>query len=342
MLKLKKFDPGNLYQVLIDSSDQISNVYEKSSSLELNNISIKDVKNIVVCGLGGSAIAADVFKDVFSDDLKYPYTVNRTYNLPTYVSNSTLLICSSYSGNTEETLSAFDEGVQKGCKIVVLTTGGKLLEKANKLGVPVLMLKPGFQPRFALYSNLTALIKIFEKLKVLSSQKKNIKEAVSVLTKQSKYFGSFDGYPKHIAAQIKNTIAIVYAFDGLNGSLAVRFKGQLNENGKIHSFANIIPEMNHNEIVGWETVVEKKHKMSVFLFNDKDAHPQNKKRWGVMNTLFEKYGLNVIVLESSAENKLVRAFELIYLGDWISYFTALLNRRDPGEIDNIHFMKNNL
>ena len=335
-----KYDSENQFAVISNSHSQILNTWE--TPIDTSAIDVSRIKNIVVSGLGGSAIGGDLIADFTNGELSIPYSVNRNYGLPKFVNSDSLVIASSYSGNTEETMSAAEEAVKRGSQVVAVTTGGKLEKFAKENNIPLFIMKGGLQPRYALYSNFFALLKVLQTLNLIDDQDKIVKNISNLIEAKSKEYQLDKSLPYNLAENLVGSIPIIYGVSGVTSTLAVRLKGEINENSKLHAFYNFLPEMNHNEIIGWETYDEAQFRTKVILFKDKSYHPQIQKRIEISKGLINKAGAEIIELESKEKALKSRLFDLIYLGDWISYYLALIRKQDPTEIDNIIFLKENL
>lgn len=337
---ISKYDPQNQFEVLKNFYKQIE--FAINNSYPEINFRVDEINNIIISGLGGSAIAGDLIKNFLKDDLRIPVLVNRSYSLPKFADEKTLIICSSYSGNTEETLSACNEAIRKNCKIICISTGGELEKLATLNNLPIINLQKGFQPRFALGLSFTTLLILFSKLNLIPNQDEFIEQTISLWKSRAIEFSAEDNHPLDIAKNLIGFIPIIYSVSDFNNSVGMRFKAQLNENSKLHAFHNELPEMNHNEIIGWESHKQKSvHSKVIYLYDD-EIHPQIKKRFEIMAEMIKSSDVEIITLKSSEENFKMRIMDLIYLTDWISYYLAVLRQFDPSEIDFIHSLKNKL
>ncbi len=337
---IEKYDSQNQFDVIVNSFSQIE--YVKSLEEPKINFSAKETNAVVVCGLGGSAIGGDLFYNFFNSDLNVPYFVNRNYSLPSFVDENSLVVLSSYSGNTEETLSAAAKAKEIGAKIICLTSGGKLKEFAEENGYPYLLLKKGFQPRYALYLNFFTLIKIFQTVGLISEQNDFFENAISLLREKSEEFKSENSLPFKFAESLVGFIPVIYSVDNVTSAVGLRLKGQFNENSKSHAFHNILPEFNHNEIVGWETFNEKNFRAKAIFIYEGTYHSQIKKRIEISSELIKKANAEILTITSEQKSLKLRLLEMVYFGDWVTYFLALLRGKDPSEIDNIYYLKNKL
>lgn len=336
---IKKHDTQNQFNVLVESYRQIENAWE--NKVDIDSSYTKNINNIVIAGMGGSAISADLLKPFLLDELQIPLFVNRDYVLPKFVDEKTLVIISSYSGNTEETISCFKKAVKKGCKLIAVSTGGWIKTFAYENNFPCINLKKGFQPRFALGVSFFTLLKILQSVELIPLQDEVVNE-ITLLWKNKgiEYSGEENIALKH-AEELTGFIPLIYSSANFE-AIGYRLKCQFNENSKLHAFNNVIPELNHNEIIGWETFQEKQLIAKLINIVDNDYHPQILNRFEITKELAQKSGVDIIVLKSNEENIKVRIMDLIFLGDWITYYLAVLRDFDPSEIDYIHELKQRL
>lgn len=336
---VNKYDRQNQFEVLVNSWQQIE--YALHNHYETEGLVNKNYSNIILTGLGGSAISGDLLKNYLGDEIKVPFLVNRNYSLPGFADEKTLLIASSYSGNTEETLSVLNEAILRKCSIIVLTTGGKAKKTAIENSIPVIELKQGFQPRYALGIGFFSLLLVLEKIGVIARQNE-IEIILELWKTKGKEYADDDNVAFQLAESLLGFTPIIYSIADLTSSAGYRFKCQLNENSKLHAFHNEIPEMNHNEIIGWETYTEKSFPVKVVNLLDDQCNAQIKKRFEFMNEIFSQKKIDVINLKSNENYFKVRLMDLIYLCDWITFYIAVQRGFDPSEIDNINQLKDRL
>ncbi|MEW5841963.1 MAG: bifunctional phosphoglucose/phosphomannose isomerase [Bacteroidota bacterium] len=337
---VSKYDQSNQFKVLKESFKQVE--YAWNLDVDLKSINTSKIKNIIVTGLGGSAIGGDLMSNFSRKDLRFPYAVNRNYELPGYANEETLVVASSYSGNTEETISALNNAVQKKCQIVCITTGGKIEEIAKSHGFPAAKLQPGFQPRYALWINFFTLLKIFHTLKLVPDQTKIVKQVIDHLKTKGEEYSKEKNEALQLAEKLAGFIPLVYAVADYTSVVAARLKGQFNENSKLHAFYSSYPELDHNEIMGWESFGAQKMNLKLINILDKEYHPQVSKRFQITSEIIEKSGCEIISLESKENDFRLRLIDLIYLGDWATYYLAVLRSFDPTSIGNINYLKEHL
>ena len=251
---ISKLDKERMRDLLIKFPRQCEDALFIAERVEIKASYKKNYANIVFTGLGGSAIGADIIKGYIGDEIDIPIFVNRNYSLPKFVNSSTLVFAVSYSGNTEETLAAYAEAVKRGANIVVITSGGKLRELAQKNKNILVVIPGGYPPRCALGYSFIPGVTILSKLGIVKSKKEEIKKSAQFLDNMQKKELSPNAKGKNIAKNIAKKIykrfTAIYASSTLE-SIATRWRGQLAENAKTLSSSHVLPEMNHNEIVGW-------------------------------------------------------------------------------------------
>lgn len=288
---------------------------------------------IVVCGMGGSAVSGDLLKDLLKNRISIPIDVCRDYHLPAYVDKNTLTFCISYSGNTEETLSQFVDCVKRKSKIIGITSGGKLEEWCKRFKLPYVSIPSGYQPRSALQYLLFSIIVCLQKLGVVNL-KKEIDETIEVLKRVK------TDSIKKLANLMKDSTIVVYSSDEFSG-VAKRVKTQINENSKMPAKYDIFPELDHNEIVGYQN--EKLNKNSfVLILRDKDEPEEIKVRIEITKDLIKDKVKGMKEIWTEGKSKLAKMMSLIFLGDVLSYELAVLNDVNPVEVENIGILKKKL
>ena len=332
-------DTDKLYSVLSESWDQAETSWEQ---LFVDDIDCSRINHIIITGLGGSAICGDILKNYLRDELKVPLIINRTYTLPAYTGSNTLVIASSYSGNTEETISALKSAIDKKCAIIVITTGGEITRIALENNIKIIRLREGFQPRFALYSSFFTILRLMQDLKFVKSQDRTVHEIIQSLRVKGKEYTTGNNIAFRTALDMKGYLPVIYSVTDFNDSAGKRFKGQLNENSKIHAWTAEYPEMNHNEIVGWETAKDSGIKYRTVILQDEEIPLRIKKRISIINNLLEGQKIGILTFEGKGASFKHRLIDIIYFCDWVSYYLALLNGKNPGEIDFIHHLKNRM
>jgi len=337
---VKKYDPENQFEVLKNSYQQIE--YAKNNKYDLAGIDISKIKNLIVSGLGGSAISGDLMQNFLQNEIALLFQVNRNYSLPNYVDESTLLFASSYSGNTEETISVLNEALKRKCQIICLTTGGTIKEIADREKLPIVILQKGFQPRYSLGLSFFSLLKVLQALRLITTSQEIIDKTILLWKKRGEEFSAENNYSFQVAEKLVGFLPVIYSTADLTSSVGNRFKCQINENSKMHAFHNAFPELNHNEIIGWETYDERVAKLKAVFIEEATTHPQIKKRFAITSELLTKAGVEIISLSSIEASFQERLLDLVYLCDWISYYLAIQRGKDPSEIDYIYLLKKRL
>ncbi len=342
--QVRAIDPENMYNRIFDFPEQMADALAIAQKWQVSPKEIADFRNIVVVGMGGSAIGGDLIRSYLSGKLVVPFVVCRNYQLPEFVDDETLVIASSYSGNTEETLAAVDDALGRKAMIVAMTTGGMLNEVARLNGIPCLSLPSGLQPRAALGYSFIPLLVLLEKLGILKDVSKDVNSTIEWLKHERELhiedLPASDNAAKFVATHVHGKIPIIYCGPTLTDSVGVRWKGQLCENSKTLAFVNQYAEFNHNELVGWSERIKPLAKHFVVIqLHDADDHPRIKRRMDIVRELIEKLGVTVIEIESTGETPLQRMFSLIQYGDFVSYYLAILNEVDPTPVDAIEKLK---
>ena len=334
---VSKYDPQNQFEVLVNTYRQIESAW--SNNVDPGSLKGKKFNSIVVTGLGGSAISGDLMANFLGSELKVPFVVNRNYHLPAFADKKTLLIVSSYSGNTEETISVMNEGIKKKCSIICSTTGGKIGKIAEDNNIPCVKVMPGFQPRYSLGLSFFTLLKILQELDVISPQDQVVSRIISLWKEKGIEFSKEENKALETARELTGFIPVIYSAVDVTSAVGYRMKCQFNENAKLHAFHGVIPELNHNEIIGWESFLDKQFNAKLIMIMDKTYHPQITKRFEISASLIH---CEKIYLASNEEEFKLRLMDLIYLGDWITYYEALIRGYDPSEIENINILKEKL
>ena len=294
------------------------------------------VSNVVLTGLGGSGIAGSIVQNYAFDKLKVPFVVSKDYFLPAFIGPQTLVIISSYSGNTEETVSAMQQAIRAKSIVVCITSGGKVAETAKKKGLDCILVPAGMPPRSCIGYSLTQVLFVLRHFGLLKTKfDKEIQAAISLLHTEEK---DIRKKAKAVAQKLQGKMPVVYAAAPYEG-LAIRVRQQLNENSKILAWHGAIPEMNHNEIVGWSDRDDTK---AVLLLRNADDYERVQTRMEINKKVLKKFTQNVIELTSKGDSYWERLFYFIHITDWISVELADLRGVDSTEIKVIDFLKSEL
>ena len=300
----------------------------------------RDIQNIMVLGMGGSAIGGDVARVLAQNACTVPIFVNRSYNIPEWVGSKTLILASSYSGGTEETLSAFTQCRERDCPIIVLSTGGTIIDYADEYDLDKITIPGGYQPRAALGFSFSLILILLSRLGFVQNYIIEIVEkSIESLKSLSIEMNKAENKALTIAENIHTTCPIIYGSEDLTWVAAVRFRGQLAENAKMLSFHHHFPEQNHNEIEGWTVNPDIMNRFSIIWLKDEDDHPGIQARMRISATLLESNAGSQIEISQLGANRVERLLKLIHYTDWISYYAALLNNVDPTPVKRIQELK---
>ncbi len=296
----------------------------------------QNIQHIVVTGLGGSGIGGTILTEVVQAECPVPICVNKDYFLPEYVGKHSLVIISSYSGNTEETLMAMNQAIDKEAQIICVTSGGKVLELAQQHQFDTIIIPGGHPPRSCIGYSLIQLLKIiqfngFVKTDLLEQ----VKLSINLLDKEN---STIKTEATNIAKTLEGKIAVIYSLGSCEG-VTVRFRQQINENSKMLCWHHTFPEMNHNELVGW---TERNENLAVVTFKTSYDFERTQKRYEICKPLFTKYSASVTDIVAKGNSRLEQFMYLINIGDWISCYLADIKNIDATEVDVITNLKNEL
>jgi glucose/mannose-6-phosphate isomerase len=294
------------------------------------------ISNVLICGLGGSGIGGNVVSELVFGNSTLPINVTKGYFIPAYVNENSLIIISSYSGNTEETLNCMELAMKQNAKVVAVTSGGKVMEICKSNNLDCIIVPAGMPPRACLGYSLTQLFFVLNFFDIIDNDFKIQLEASIKLidTEENNILSE----AKSIAQKLFGKTPVLYATSNNEGML-IRFRQQLNENSKMLCWHQIIPEMNHNELVGWR---DKNENLAVLIFRDKDEYERNNFRININKEVISKYTSNITDVYSKGSSAIEKTIYLIHLGDWISIFLAEMRGFDASEISVINNLKSAL
>ena len=346
-MKIKEYDKEGMLKLIegfpgqCEEADAIGRAFEPPAGYRAA------FKNMVFTGLGGSAIGADLVRAYTAGGIGLPLLVNRNYLLPAFVGKETLVIASSYSGNTEETLSAYRDARKRSASIMAVTSGGELEKMAKADRIPHIMITKGLPPRCALGYSFFPLLAILTKLGLIKDQTQSVKAAIKLMRDlKSDSLGSAVPEDRNLAMRIAKELygkfPVVYGGCDHIDAVVTRWRGQLAENSKTLASSHVFPEMNHNEIVGWENPKKLFGDMAVVMLRDKADHPRTSLRMDITKGIIESEKVRVLEVRSMGEDLLARMFSLIYTGDFVSFYLAILNKCDPTPVDRVTYLKNEL
>lgn len=317
-----------------------------SSSFSAPDSTTRNFKNIVVLGMGGSAIGGDLLSDYLADELSIPIVVIRGYDIPKFVDENSLVFSVSYSGNTEETISALKKCLEAKARIIALTSGGKLAVLSQENNFPVIKVPAGIQPRAAISYLFFPILKALERLGLIKERSSEIEETISILQDLSREYcaksPSENNLAKKVALSLYQHLPLVYGSEGLLGAVAMRWKTQINENSKWPCFWNVFPELDHNEIVGYKIENNINRQVKIIYLQDKEGLLRVEQRRKITRKIIEDKVAEFIVCPTKGKGKMSRMFSLIFLGDLASYYLAILNQVDPSPVACIEDLKKEL
>lgn len=302
-----------------------------------------EFRQIVIPALGGSATGAAIAQVFLRGKLEKPFFISRQYKLPVFVDSNTLALPCSYSGNTDETLEAFDFCTARNIAVICITSGGELADRAAGKGVPIVKLPGGLPPRAAYTYSFCAIVRILEIIGIISGQMQEVTASVegvkSVLRQLTPEVPAEDNRAKKLARMIYGSIPVVYGSSDSLSPIARRWANQFSENGKHLAFWNYLPEMAHNEIEGWKNPPECLQQMLPLFLRDQSDHQKVNNKINDTRDYLLSRNLRVLEYWSSRETWLEKLWELLLLGDFASTYLAFLNNEDPTEIRAIKFLK---
>jgi glucose/mannose-6-phosphate isomerase len=302
---------------------------------------LTDVRGVVFCGMGGSAVAGDVLRSVFRDRLGVPVEVNRSPALPEHAGPHSLVVVSSYSGNTSETLAAFREATKRGCRSIVVSSGGTIGDEAAEAGVPVVPVPGGFQPRAALGWLAFTALGALEAAGLLPPLADDVAEAAGEVDGRAAACGpdapAGDNPAKRMAKAIDERIPVVWGAEGIGAAAASRWKTQFNENGKVPAWWASMSELDHNEVVGWTRPFGRHH--AVIALRHEAEDPEIAARFPLSLEIAAEAEADTHEVWATGRSALARLMSLITLGDFVSAYVAIRKGVDPTPVDVIQRLK---
>ena len=344
-IRVRRHDPENMLDQLVGFPDQCAEAVKIVEGFQLDGYIERDIRNIVIAGMGGSGIGGDLVKALLSDNCPIPVAVHRDYSLPAFVGQQTLFIAVSFSGNTEETLISVETAYKRGAVLIAITGGGKLAEFSAQRGIPCLTIPARGQPRSALGYLFLPVLAILARLEFTKKLdfRGDTQAAINLLSRLVSGFHPDveDNRAKQLARQMCGKLPIIYAPHTL-GAVAIRWTAQINENAKSLAYHNLLPEMNHNEIEGWKFPSDLTQRCFVVMLCDGAAHNQTQRRMEITAELIEKHTAGIAHVHSQGDSLLARLLSLIAVGDWTSFYLAVLYAQDPTPVVRIQELKQRL
>jgi glucose/mannose-6-phosphate isomerase len=343
-------DPSDMMGAILSLPEQCDRARQIAMAADLRALAGKRFANAVIAGMGGSAIGGDLLRSIFEPHLELPVAVSRDYHLPGYVGRESLVIAASYSGNTEETLASYDAARKAGAAMLAVTTGGELASRAKRDGVPTIAIPGGLQPRAAVGYAFVPLVVAAGRLGLMSERLAgDLDEMVAVLTgvrdECNPEVAQADNRAKTLASHWAGSIPVIYGSHAERGVVAYRWKTQINENAKAFAVCGVLPELDHNEVVGWSghgVQARTEHALSVVFLRDEREPEQIRKRAELTKQIVEKRAAHVAEVWPAGDSALARAMSLVYLGDFASCYLAYVYGEDPTPVKIIDWLKSEL
>ena len=349
--EVKKIDKSNMLNLCVEAPEDCQDAIQRAKKIKIPNevkvskkitIKYRNPQNIIITGMGGSAIGGEILQDWLRNKLPIPIQICRNYTLPAYANRNTLVFAISYSGETTETLNTFIDAIRRKCMTITISSGGHLLSFSKNLQIPHVTIPNGRPSRAAIPYIFFPLPILLEKMDILSNTEKDIEETIRVLKKVSEenslHIPTKKNTSKTLALELKETIPVVYGF-GKSRAVAHRMKTQFNENSKLFSTYNVFPELNHNEAVGWEAHEDFAKKISVILIRDHDEPPEIKHRIEMTKMLALHKAQKILQIYARGKGRLAKMFSVLLVGDLASVYLAILQGIDPAPVKTIDLIK---
>ncbi|MDZ4278578.1 MAG: bifunctional phosphoglucose/phosphomannose isomerase [Dehalococcoidia bacterium] len=341
---VERLDPHGLLGRIEALPEQCADARRRWAGLELP-ASLRQTDHVAVLGMGGSAIAGSILRALASSAGRKPVDVVRGYDLPPFVGARTLVVACSHSGNTEETLSAFRQALDSGAQAVAVTTGGRLAELAQHAGCPMLNYRYDGEPRSALGCQLMALLAVGERTGLLASQDSAAAEAVALMREERErigYAAPVKGNPaKQLALRLRGRLPVVVGA-GMLSAAAYRWKTQFNENSECWALHEELPELDHNTVVGFGLPEDLVPRLRVVFLRHEGLHPRVLLRYDATAEALSEAGVSHETVEVRGESPLAQALHAVYLGDFVSYYLALLYGVEPSPVAALERLKEKL
>lgn len=295
-----------------------------------------EIRNVVITGLGGSGIGGSIVSQIVEHEIAVPVSVNKDYFLPAFAGKNTLVIVSSYSGNTEETISAMNIAIERGCKIACITSGGKILETARQNHFDHIIIPGGMPPRACLAYSFTQLFYLLHSYQLISDIfRSDLEKSIHLLDHEEEHICA-EAY--YLAEKLHRKIPVIYSQADFEG-VVTRFRQQINENSKMLCWHHVLPEMNHNELVGWTIPNDK---LAAVFFRNETDYNRTVARMELTKTIIAKYTPYIFEVHSKGNTQLQRSLYLIHFGDWVSWYLSEIRNIDATEVKVIDFLKGEL
>jgi glucose/mannose-6-phosphate isomerase len=339
---VRRLDSSHIFQLTEDFPKQCDQALQLAAAFDISLIDLSRCRQVVLAGVGGSAAAGDFLQALFNAAGKVPFAVHRDYSVPAWVDQDTLVLCSTYSGDTEETLAAHRDATSKGAQVLVLTSGGQLGSSSSESGEATILIPGGQPPRTALGWSFMLSVSVCRRLNLLDLDlEAPLAPFLEDASRTWRADHSTEGnLAKQLAMALNGKVPVIYGLGEWQFAVAKRWKAQINENAKRMAFANSFPEMNHNEILGWSGITEPECWAYVLLSGGEENAKMNARA----RITEEALPPSVAKLRANAigETTLHKMLYLSLLGDFISLYLAILSGVDPGDISLLHHIKSEL
>jgi len=339
----RRFDTKGMFDLVKAFPSHMADAWERGSRFA-GSIEPRTVGQVVVCGMGGSAIGGDMVRSYLGDRLSVPLHVNRHYGVSAPLAHDAFFIFSSYSGNTGETLAAYDAVRGRGIPSAAITSGGELERRCRADGMPVCSIPGGMPPRAAIAYSFFPLLRVLEALGLAKADDAQFDEAAAALKRRCEDYASdaHESDAVRLAGQLEGRLPFVYSCGGLFDAVARRWSCQFNENSKTLAHFATFTELNHNEIVGWKALEELRGLIVVISLEDEEDHPMARKQADIALGIVEPLSGGVVRVSGFAGGRMTRILTAMILGDFTSVYLACLNGVDPTPVSNIDFLKERL
>lgn len=345
---IDKYDRSGMVEMVLSIPGQMREGWREAGKLSLGPPPAGG--ELIVCGMGGSAIGAALAKDLSGYGSSFHFHIERGYTLPGFADSDSTVICISYSGNTEEILALFEEARRRGCGLGVITSGGELARRAEQAEVPAVKVRGGLPPRAAIGYLFVPLLKLLSVWGAVEMAESDFSRLVGTVEAALKSISpsAADNPAAEISGKLSGKIPLIYSGGALLRAAAYRWKCQFNENSKMMAFSNVFPELGHNEVMGWDCPGDISEKMAVIVLTDRDDHPRVVRRMEITSSMMEDMNVEVIRIDSGnwfpegASTAGERLLSTVVLGDMTSVYLALRRNLDPVPIERIDLVKKKL
>lgn len=340
-------DEGGMLRILWTYPEQFEEGRKLAADFELGFAApslLREIDEVLLLGTGGgSAASGNLIAAYLFGELRLPFLVHQGYNIPRYVDEHTLCFVVTHSGNTEETLSAYQQAVDRRAQVIAITSGGTLREWCRREGVPALEVPGGLMPRVALGYLMVPVLTLLDRLGLVAPKGRQVQEAVEVMAAMRSAIGpdapTVVNEAKQVAARLVGQIPVVYGRSEFSEAVAMRMKRQLAENAKLLSMANAVPALHHDEIVGWDSPLEVTRALGLILLRDADESEKVRRRMEITRRLLEPRAGSVSEVWGRGQGRLARLTSLVYLCDYVTVYLALALGRDPTPVQIIDLFK---